>query len=295
MEWVSIACLLISLLVSYGTMIIPVAFLTFVITGHMMGMAVRAAFLGSIPARYYLIAFTALLMSVFAYMLKTFGLLPHTYWTQNAFQVGALIEMILLSLAIASRVNEIRQQSYVDALTGLNNRRYLNQEVSAEIRKVERTGQPLALAVIDIDHFKQFNDSRGHAAGDEALKVVAKILKETVRKPFTPCRYGGEEFVLILPGADAMAAAVISERVRQQVEAQTKAALGLTVSVGYASTEQGEFRHERELFEAADCALYQAKGKGRNQVVGFCRDSERRQSPSATEPGDDSPWVNERY
>ncbi len=284
MEWVSIGCLLISPLVAYHTMIIPIAFLTVIICGHMMTMGVQTALRGSMPARYYLIAFTTLLLGVFVYMMKTFGLLPHTFWTQNSFQVGSLVEMVLLSLAIASRVSEIKRQSYIDALTRLYNRRYLNDQLSLEMHKAQRNGQPLTLAVIDIDNFKQFNDTHGHATGDEALKMVARILNETIRKPFTPCRYGGEEFVLVLPNTSDAAAGVIAERVRRQIEDETADALGLTVSIGYASTECGDFEHEQELFEAADFALYRAKDNGRNQVVNFSREDDRRKAVPVIDP-----------
>lgn len=269
LEWLSLVCLVISPFVSYHTMIIPLAILTIIVCGHFLIMAIITFIAGSKPARYYLTAFSALLIAVFAYMLKSFGLAPHNFWTQNAFQVGSLIEMILLSLAVASRLNELKQQSFYDALTQLHNRRYFNQQISLEMQKAQKTGQPLTLTVIDIDHFKQFNDTHGHSEGDKALLAVAKILKSTIRKPFTPCRYGGEEFVLILPNTSTTEAAVIAERVRHQIQTDTANGFGLTVSIGYATTSDTRFNHENELFEAADYALYQAKRDGRNRTMSF--------------------------
>ena len=279
MEWLSIAFVGVSLFLPYRTIIVPISLLTMVISAQLMTMAMQTALKGSMPARYYLIAFTTLLLSAFVYMLKTFGWLPHNPWTQNAFQVGSLIEMVLLSIAVASRVNEIKQQTFVDTLTQLYNRRYMSDQLGQEMLRAQRRGQPLALAILDIDHFKQFNDSRGHAAGDMALQTVANILNDTVRKPATPCRYGGEEFVLILPNTDAQGAKALAERVRRRIEEATADTLGLTVSIGYASTERDEFADEDELFKAADFALYQAKGGGRNRVMHFVREDDRRHSP----------------
>lgn len=283
LEYLSIVCLLASPFIAYGAMIIPIAILTMIISAHCMVMAVQTVLRGSMPARYYLTAFTALLLSVIAYILKTFGWIPHNFWTQNAFQVGSLIEMVLLSIAIASRLSEIKQQTFVDTLTQLYNRRYMNDQLNQEMQKALRTGQPLSVAVIDIDHFKHFNDTQGHAEGDKALQAVAKILKETVRKPCTPCRFGGEEFVLILPNTSTAQAHILAERVRQQIQQHTADSLGLTVSIGYASTEQGGFHRELELFEAADFALYQAKGNGRNQVVHFVPEDDRRHGFTASQ------------
>ncbi|GGC04240.1 hypothetical protein GCM10011352_33070 [Marinobacterium zhoushanense] len=266
-EWLVLASLLISPLLSYKTLIIPMAALTSLVCLEMLVLGVLTLFLGSRPARYYCAAFGALLGGVFAYMLKTFGLLPHNALTQNAFQVGSLIEMVLLSLAIGSRLNEIKQQNNLDALTRVHNRRYFNEQIDIEFQKTVRRNLPLSLLVLDIDHFKRFNDTYGHARGDQVLRVVAQILSRSVRKPGTVYRYGGEEFAVVLPGTDETDIAAVAERIRSRVESETAEADRITVSVGAATQRAERFRNPQTFFDAADTALYLAKEQGRNRVV----------------------------
>ena len=123
--------------------------------------------------------------------------------------------------------------------------------------------------MIDIDHFKAYNDKHGHSVGDEAIKLVATTLRRHTRKPVLCCRYGGDEFCLILPGADAEAAALIAERVRAGVASALAEQRAITVSVGYASVADGQFATHDKLFDAADSALYAAKEAGRNRVAAF--------------------------
>ncbi|TBW13000.1 GGDEF domain-containing protein [Azotobacter chroococcum subsp. isscasi] len=268
MEVAMLLALALAPFLSYRTMIVPMAWMTAVICTHMLVMGIIALVRGSAPARYYIVAFSALLGGVLAYMLKTFGLLPHNAFTQNAFQIGSLIEMVLLSLAIGSRINEMKQAGYLDALTQLHNRRHFNDRMHAEFRKAVQRGRPLSLAVLDIDHFKRFNDTHGHAEGDQALKAVARILAASVRKPAIPCRYGGEEFVVIVPNASAVEMAVLAERIRRRVEEETASGFRLTVSIGHATLEGGGFTSPECFFKAADFALYAAKEAGRNRAVG---------------------------
>ncbi|WKE66241.1 sensor domain-containing diguanylate cyclase [Gallaecimonas kandeliae] len=269
LEWLMLACLVLSPFMAYHQLILPLAVLTLVICSHFMVMAVLALLRGSGSARYYMVAFSTLLLGVVVYMLKSFGILPHNFYTQNAFQIGSLIEMVLLSLAVASRLAELKRSSYADALTRLYNRRFFDERMVVEFHKAKVQGLPLSLVVIDVDLFKAFNDQHGHAKGDNALKAVANILSATVRRPNYPCRYGGEEFVLVLPGTDQAAAAVLAERIRAKVAKDTAATFKLTVSLGHATLESGNFECPEDLFEAADFALYQAKQQGRNRVTPF--------------------------
>ncbi|OZG74606.1 sensor domain-containing diguanylate cyclase [Hahella sp. CCB-MM4] len=262
-------CMALSPLVSYHTMIIPLAVLTLVIAVHIFAMAVIALMKGSGASRYYMVAFSSLLIGVVIYMLKTFGILPHNAFTQNAFQIGSLIEMVLLSLAVASRLNEFKRKTYKDALTQLYNRRYFDDQINIEFDRARQHEQPLSMVVIDIDNFKHFNDTFGHAQGDSALKTVAGILNATVRKPNIPCRYGGEEFVLILPQTNHHDVSVLAERIRRRVEKGTKGTLNLTVSLGHATLSRDNFISANDLFVAADFALYTAKENGRNRVIDF--------------------------
>ncbi|WP_341502052.1 diguanylate cyclase [Gallaecimonas sp. GXIMD4217] len=265
----ALACLAVSPFIPYHTLVVPLSALTLVMCGHMLVLGIISLAIGSGSARYYMVAFSALLVGVLAYMLKTFGVLPHNALTQNAFQIGSLIEMVLLSLAVASRLNELKKSSYADALTRLFNRRFYDDRVAVEFLKAQQNGHPLSLVVIDVDCFKAFNDTFGHARGDNALRAVANILGAVVRKPAYPCRYGGEEFVLLLPGTDQAAAAVIAERIRAKVAKDTASTFRLTVSLGHATYQQGNFPCPGSLFEAADYALYTAKENGRNQVVAY--------------------------
>ncbi len=269
MEVVCLLALVASPFFAYRTMVVPMSWVTAVVCFHLLVMGIIALARGSAPARYYTLAFSALLSGVLAYMLKTFGLLPHNAITQNAFQIGSLIEMVLLSLAIGSRINEMTQAGYLDSLTQLHNRRHFNERMHVEFEKATRRGQPLSLAVLDIDHFKRFNDTHGHAEGDQALRAVARILAASVRKPATPCRYGGEEFVVILPGTSAAEAAVLAERLRRRVEEETASDFRLSVSIGHATLEPNGFGTPDCFFKAADLALYAAKEGGRNRVVDY--------------------------
>ncbi|MBY6190248.1 sensor domain-containing diguanylate cyclase [Microbulbifer agarilyticus] len=257
----------ISPFVSYGPMVLSLAILTLVLTLLFMVMGIISVLRGSIPARYFLVGWSALLVCVVIYMLKTFGLVPHNGFTHNAFQVGALIEMVLLSLALGARVGEIQRHGYVDQLTGLHNRRYFDEQLPREFSFAQRSGTPLALMILDLDHFKGINDRLGHARGDEALRAVGQLLKKQVRKPVIACRYGGEEFAVLLPRTDLNAARKVANRLLKGVAAMDFEGAKLSVSIGVSGFEQNCFDTAIELFETADKSLYQAKAQGRNRVV----------------------------
>jgi diguanylate cyclase (GGDEF)-like protein len=159
--------------------------------------------------------------------------------------------------------------SVTDPLTKACNRQYLREKLPDEIDRASRFGQPLSLVLFDLDHFKQVNDCCGHAAGDDALRFIAQVARETVRDVDTLARYGGEEFVLLLPNTDAGGAKVIAERLRRRIAdaeipcgAQT---LRLSASFGVAELA-GDVRDGEELLRRADEALYEAKRRGRNRT-----------------------------
>jgi len=157
------------------------------------------------------------------------------------------------------------EQTTTDPLTGLKNRRAFDHIMNEQSSRTERSHSPLALALIDVDHFKSLNDESGHVAGDEALQQVALLLQSHARTYDHVARYGGDEFALILPDTSLDAAIVVAQRVRKAVEDFKWSHQPLTISVGVATTTtvQGSMN----IVERADRALYQAKRKGRNCVV----------------------------
>lgn len=168
----------------------------------------------------------------------------------------------------------LREVAVRDGLTGLYNRRFFAARLEAEIQRTRRHPAPLsvALVLVDVDHFKRINDTRGHAVGDEVLHRVAQALQAQVRPYDIAARFGGEEFVLMLPGSSAGEGAAVAERVRQAVEALQLPCLGegappqVTVSLGVAALQAAPDDADA-LLRRADAALYQAKRDGRNRSV----------------------------
>jgi diguanylate cyclase len=184
----------------------------------------------------------------------------------NFVETSQELDKIRHSLKVAE------QRSNTDALTGLANRRSLEEFFrSAQIAAME-TGEPLSILMIDIDHFKKFNDSYGHQVGDQVLRLVAKVLQENVRDHDLAARYGGEELTAVLPGADLGVCAEVAERIRRRIsEARlTRRTTGqeiasVTVSIGVAQFRLAE--SAEAMIERCDRALYQAKRLGRNRTV----------------------------
>ncbi len=158
-----------------------------------------------------------------------------------------------------------------DSLTGLNNRRSLERRLPAMIETARERGAALTMMVLDIDHFKRVNDTYGHDVGDLVLKGFGAQLQETVRSGDLICRLGGEEFVVVMPGADAAEAARIAERARRTTESReflvdgAAGSVSITVSIGLA--EWRETWDSAELYRRADRALYLSKSAGRNRVT----------------------------
>jgi diguanylate cyclase (GGDEF)-like protein len=192
----------------------------------------------------------------------------------NALVYGSLERKVAeRTEALAESNARLEVLSVTDPLTGLANRRRLTEVLEHEWQRALRVESWVAVAMIDIDHFKLYNDHYGHAGGDECLRDVAEAMKRAVRDTDLLARYGGEEFVVILPGADIAAAFQISERIRAAVASLNKpherAARGfVTVSIGIAAVVPGSDGTTQALVEAADAELYNAKHAGRNQVAG---------------------------
>ncbi|PZA06541.1 MULTISPECIES: sensor domain-containing diguanylate cyclase [unclassified Meiothermus] len=153
-----------------------------------------------------------------------------------------------------------------DELTGLYNRRVLMARFREEFHRALRYGQPLSLLMIDVDGFKEYNDTYGHPAGDEVLKQVARRIQSRLRAGDLLARYGGEEFALLLPNTPSQGAMALAERLRQEVEQASWPSRPVTISVGVA-TQSAAAEEPHTLLAAADEALYQAKRLGKNRVV----------------------------
>jgi diguanylate cyclase (GGDEF)-like protein/PAS domain S-box-containing protein len=186
---------------------------------------------------------------------------------------GALTGKLLMLRDITQRKRleeQLRQQATTDELTRVANRRHFLEAAQSEIRRAQRLMYPLALAVIDLDHFKQINDTYGHAGGDQALVAFAKICQPLIREIDLFARIGGDEFALLLPGATGAQAGNVVERVRAALAAgplkRDGQRVAITLSVGIACLLDGPESLEA-LLARADGALYQAKEAGRNRVV----------------------------
>jgi len=171
-----------------------------------------------------------------------------------------------------SRLYEMtRQKSHTDPITGLWNHGFFQHKLSSLIEESRQSKQPLSLIIIDIDNFKMFNDTFGHQKGDQILIEIAHLLNDTTREVDYVCRYGGEEFSIILPQTTKQAALMMAERIRQRIEEQTfkgdekHQGLQLTVSIGVASLGDDGTTKE-DLIDAADQAMYKAKRSGKNQT-----------------------------
>jgi diguanylate cyclase (GGDEF)-like protein len=168
-----------------------------------------------------------------------------------------------LSLRNARLLAAQERAAAIDGLTGLANRREFDRALAREVSRADRLHEPLTLAVVDVDHFKQVNDTRGHLAGDEVLRVLATVLAEGVRDMDLVARYGGEEFALVLPRCDQRNAIVVVDRIRAAIAAHPDLR-GVTVSAGIASLP-GNASDGTSLVDAADAALYESKRGGRDR------------------------------
>jgi len=191
--------------------------------------------------------------------------------------LGALVALVLVAIGFVliskdRADDQNRQLATQDELTGLANRRHLNHVLAQEWARCTRSGRSFALAMVDIDHFKHYNDHYGHLAGDECLRHIAQLIQSGTRRASDlAARYGGEEFVLILPHTNALDGRHLAEAIRRSVEQlnlpHAKSPSGrLTISIGVAAMDDGRYQDTSDLLRAADEALYLAKQAGRNRV-----------------------------
>lgn len=193
---------------------------------------------------------------------------------------GSIFVLIVCFLTLTTikdiqRIYILEQESINDPLMGIFNRRYLERRLNEEINRSKRYDLPLSILMLDVDHFKKVNDTYGHQIGDIVLKKLAQIIIDLARETDFVARYGGEEIVIVLPNTPISAAALMGERCRNQVskkliissdESGGKPIGGITVSIG-VSSRCNENSDMNTIIESADMALYQAKKKGRDQVV----------------------------
>ncbi|HXV84822.1 MAG TPA: diguanylate cyclase [Candidatus Binatia bacterium] len=181
---------------------------------------------------------------------------------------------LLARVRVGSRVVQYQQnlerQTHIDPLTSLFNRRAFERKIVEEFERAKRYNHPISLLLLDLDNFKNINDTYGHHGGDTALVKISAILREKTRQSDFPARYGGEEFVLILPETDQesafQAATKIHEDIRSQIFGTSTRHFNLTVSIGLSSTSAKEYADWREMLEDADQAMYVAKNSGKDRV-----------------------------
>ncbi len=220
------------------------------------------------------------------------GYLIHTvtYWSRytnwqdfivpSVFFFGAIFVWLTTSLSLQTafdvrRVTLLEQESITDPLTGIYNRRYLDRRLEEEFGRARRYNMPLSVLLIDIDHFKQINDTQGHQAGDQLLTHLGKQLLQGIRDSDIAARYGGDELLVLALNTTASSAAVLAERLRQHIESNQLAitsnpdqqpGIRVSVSIGVAGLGR-EVTDSQKLVQFADEALYRAKQEGRNRVI----------------------------
>ena len=236
--------------------------------------SVLATVRGSRYAAYFLLGWTPLLVVTVIGGLQPYGLLSDWTWAGDAALAAGALEALVLSLGLADRSlalrrdrDQARRLADIDPLTGLHNRRAWSGRLLALDATVRRQGQPLSLLFLDLDHFKQLNDRLGHEAGDAALRAMAVAMRAELREQDEVGRYGGEEFVVALPGIDGAHALQAAERIRARLDAramQDPAGATPTVSIGVATLGPGE--DLPSLIKRADSAMYAAKAAGGNRV-----------------------------
>jgi len=188
--------------------------------------------------------------------------------------LAILNNILIIAIHNANLYEQVLQISYTDGMTKLHNYRYFEFRLMEEISRSTRNRTGLSLIILDVDWFKNYNDTLGHPAGDELLRQLANILKETVRDNDIVARYGGEEFAVILPGVEKDGALILADRLRSRVEKfafpneEVQPKGKLTISVGIATLPQDATNKEK-LIRRADKALYSAKNSGRNRVVPY--------------------------
>jgi diguanylate cyclase (GGDEF)-like protein len=259
--------------------------------GHLTGLLGPMAFLvaGSVclykgikSARYYVISWFILLLSIILFSMGG-TIIPSTYLTFHAVLLGSVLEAILLSFALADRISVFKVEqkksihrerrltriSLTDPLTGLYNRRYLMDRLTDEVNKAHRLDLSLCLIMIDVDNFKNYNDTFGHPEGDKVLIKLAEVIRSSIRDEDGPCRYGGEEFIIVLPHSDTESVFYVAERIRRLFSDEPfrpAKSRKITVTISLGLTQLRFHEDVKTFMVRVDDALYQAKAERKNRV-----------------------------
>ena len=194
-------------------------------------------------------------------------------WPTQISRAVLLVIATIVSTTVVLRAQQLRRLSTIDRMTGVYNRGYFDERLGAELSRARRQSEPLAVVMLDVDHFKLFNDKYGHAAGDAGLRALTTLIRHSIRRSDLVARYGGEEFVLVLPITTAEQAVEKLEAVRRAVAQlsirlpKQETVARLTVSAGIAIFPEDGVTAD-ELIDQADARLFEAKEGGRNRVVG---------------------------
>lgn len=226
---------------------------------------------------YYLSATLCGMLGTAITILTIWAVLPFTGWTYGAIKVGIILQATLLALGLSLKVRQQQREKMLaenlaehDPLTTLLNRRGFNQQAAALWSTSLRNQRPLSLVMLDLDHFKALNDQFGHDFGDQALQRVAQLLQATCRAGDLSTRWGGEEFILLLPETTLAEAMALAERLRLAIQAMSLHAgeQRVDISCSFGVSERGQHSNLEQLINAVDKQLYAAKQSGRNRVCG---------------------------
>jgi diguanylate cyclase (GGDEF)-like protein len=186
------------------------------------------------------------------------------------FSFSELLARVRVGSRVVQYQRHLEHQTQIDPLTGLFNRRAFEKKMEEEFERSKRYQHPLSLLILDIDNFKTINDTYGHHGGDSALVKISETLKAKTRQSDFPSRFGGEEFVLVLPDTDHDSALLVANKIHDEIRScafsSGDRSFSLTVSIGLSSTDAKTYREWREMLEDADQALYLAKNSGKDRV-----------------------------
>lgn len=280
LSWVSLILAAAAFILPYRVALQSVSLLTIVVIATAVAATLAGIRRGSRAAVFFALAWSGLLLGGLLAALANFGLLAHSFATYYGAQAGAVMLVVLLALGMADRINTLRLRkeqaeldSVSDGLTGIPNRRRFDEYLAAEWQRAMRARSPLALILVDLDYFHDYNALYGHVAGDECLRAVAAALKNGLNRPADfISRYGGEEFAIVLPNTDVQGAVHVAEKLCRAVAALnishdgSEAAGVVTATFGVAAELPAVGASAAKLVLRADTALYEAKRQGRNRV-----------------------------